>query len=175
MEASNPISNNDEIGKSLADLAITNLWITQWQLRLNTGSFGWINTSDISLLEKVKTHADVLTQTDINDQNFRELLSQSITNDIRFIINVWNTQRKSAIIDRFLTDGGMIEAAPMRPVSAPSSVFFILPGREPEIIASWERLYLSVYEPFAVIYCLQLEILFIGKVQKLQRLVKQKD
>jgi hypothetical protein len=152
MEASEEISETDAIGKALTDLALTHLSTAQWHIRLNDGMFGWVNTGDLTVLQKTKTNADVLTSADVTDPHFREVLSQSIVDDIRLIVNTVNASRRSELVERLVTIGGTIEAGPTRPVSAPSSAFFVAPGREPEVIATWERLYISLFEPFAAIY-----------------------
>ncbi|OHS95701.1 IQ calmodulin-binding motif family protein [Tritrichomonas foetus] len=151
-KASEEIHEREILCKELTNLSINNLKTQQWFIRTNTGTFGWIDTSDLLLLEKLKKNADVLTPADLEDQTFRDLLNQNISKDLNVITNTISTIDKNQFFEDLWQKGAIIEAAPQNVVSRPSVSFFIPPKGDAEITGTWENLFISEFEVFATIH-----------------------
>ena len=152
MDGSDEFFDKTAMSMALSGLAVGNLTIGQWIVKSNNGEIGWVNASDLVLLERIKEHNQVLTEKDFADESFRQLLAQNISNDIETIMNTVNGKSNKDFLRSAYINGAIIEEAPHQPKSAPSCAFFTAPGKEPKIVATWEKLYISLYEEFATIH-----------------------
>jgi hypothetical protein len=152
METSEPLTDRESIAVALTELSLQHLSISQWIIRSNNGKIGWINASDLVLLEKFKSNADILTEKDLNDPNFRELLKQSIEKDLDVITATSGLQSNAQFLREAIEQGSCLEAAPTDLKSAPSAAFLALPGAKEQVVATWEKLFISLHEPFATIH-----------------------
>ena len=151
-EASSEIFDFETLCKELAGLAVSNLGIQSWILHSNDGSIGWLTTSDFSLLEKLRMHRNVVTDDDLVDETFRNMLKQSIGKELKNVITTTRDTDPEQFLRSFTSLGGIIEAAPQHGKSSPAVAIFVPPFGEPKIVGSWEMLYISAYEPFASIH-----------------------
>lgn len=138
--------------KSITDLAVTNLEVQQWLVRGNNREIGWMHTYDFSLLENLRHHKDVLTESDVENRHFRELLTQNLINDISKIVVSAGIQNPNTFLRDTCITGSYVEEAPLMPVSSPEVALLIPPLSQPQIVGTWERLFISAYEPFASIH-----------------------
>lgn len=152
MDGSGEVFDKASLSAALSSLAIGNLAIGQWIVKCNNGEVGWVNSTDLVLLERLKANTQVLTEKDFEDESFRQLLAQNVATDLEKIIHTINGTCKKDFLRNAYVNGAIIEEAPRQPKSAPSCAFFAAPGKEPRIVATWEKLYISLYEEFATIH-----------------------
>lgn len=151
-ESSLEIFDNDTLCSELAGLAVSNIQIQTWVLRTNDESIGWLNMSDFVLIEQLRAHRNTLTEDDLLDKSFRDVLKQNISKDLKHVLNTTGQNTPENFIHNFFTVGGLIEAGPLHLKSGPAVAFFVPPVGRPSIVGSWETLYISQYEPFATIH-----------------------
>lgn len=151
-ESSDEVFDRNSLCSALTGLSVSHLNIQQWRIRVSNGIIGWVNTCDFVLLERLKTHSECLDEKDLEDENFRELLTQSLTNDLNIIVETTGTTPKIDFLREVWMNGASIEAAPRQVKSAPCVAFEIPPIGGPRIIGSWETIFISLYEPFASIH-----------------------
>ncbi|OHT06390.1 hypothetical protein TRFO_05589 [Tritrichomonas foetus] len=151
-ESSSEIFDYDSLCKELSGLAVTSLKIQSWVLYTNDGSIGWLNTSDFSLLEKLRAHKDAVSEDDLMDASFREILQQNIAKDLPHTLYTTGDIEPESFLRNFVSIGGTIEAGPQHTKSAPAAAFYVPPIGHPEIVGTWETLYISAHEPFASIH-----------------------
>lgn len=151
-ESSSELFDNDSLYKELAGLTVSNVRVQMWILRANDNSIAWLNSHDFSLIEKLKTHSNALTEEDFLDKSFREMMKQHIAKDLLNILNTTGNTQPDAFLRNFLAIGGTIEAGPQQAKSSPAVTFFVPPVGAPKIVGSWETLYISCFEPFATIH-----------------------
>lgn len=151
-ESSDEIFDKDTLCKVLTNLSVSHLSIHQWRIRLSTGHIGWVNTSDFVLLERLRSNTEVLTEKDLEDEHFRFLLEQSVSNDLSLIVETTGNTPKDEFLREIWMCGGYIEAAPRQVACAPAVAVYVPPVGKPQIIGTWEYLFRSAYEPFASIF-----------------------
>lgn len=150
-ECSDEIFDKETLCKVLTNLTVTNLAIHQWKIRLSTGGIGWVNTSDFVLLERLRANSEMLTEKDLEDEHFRNLLEQSLSNDLKVILETTGNTPKEEFLREVWMGGGFVEAAPRQVACCPSVAVYVPPVGMPQIIGSWENIFQSIYEPFASI------------------------
>ena len=122
----------------------------QLVLRGNNKSIGWINTGDVALLENLRHTSDALYENKNADTaHLRDLIIQAFTNDFMKILIHTEKKDNNAFMRGMWQSGVIVESAPMMTKSSPEAAFMINPSSEAYIIGSWERLFISIYEPFA--------------------------
>jgi hypothetical protein len=93
-----------------------------------------------------------VTQEDIEDPDFLELIAKQVGEELANVVRVRRGNDVQEMLADFRVHGGMIEAGPSKVASAPAVAFYVPPVGQPQIVGSWERLFLSAYEPFASIH-----------------------
>lgn len=151
-ESSGELKDKQALANSLTELSIANLDTQQWIIRSNSNSIAWIDTQDLVLLEKMKQNAKVLTKEDFDDPTFRTLLTQNIFDDLQVIVNTKTGVTHEDFLKDAFSNGCVLEAAPQMVKSAPSVQFFIPPNGTPKITGTWEKVFISMLEPFATIH-----------------------
>lgn len=152
-KATDVIFDRFTLCQTLAQLSIDNLEAMMWMLRMNTGDFAWIATEEMALLEKMRDHKAMLSDDDLKDPHFKELIAQNILNDLPNITNTIPPWEPKQFLSEVWEKGAVIEEAPTMIRSNPSLTIFVPPaGQKPVCTASWERLYISAFEEFAKIY-----------------------
>lgn len=151
-EGSDEVFDRTNLCKCLTDLSVSYLKIQQWRIRVRTGIIGWVNTNDFVLLERMKNHSDVLEENDLEDENFKQLLTQSLTNDLNIIVESTGNTSKTDFLKEVWMNGALIEAGPMQVISQPCVAFEVPAVGSSKIVGTWETLFTSLYEPFASIH-----------------------
>ncbi|OHT13395.1 IQ calmodulin-binding motif family protein [Tritrichomonas foetus] len=151
-ESSDEVFDKSSLCKALCGLSVTHLAIQQWRIRVKSGIIGWVNTNDFVLLERLKANTDVLTEKDLEDESFRELLEQSLSTDLNVIVETTGTVPKIDFLREVWMNGASVEAGPRQVKGSPAVAIFLPPVGSPKIVGSWETLFVSLYEPFAGIY-----------------------
>ncbi|KAK8899699.1 hypothetical protein M9Y10_002021 [Tritrichomonas musculus] len=124
--APNEVHNKEELCTALANLSLENLNTQQWMIKTNSNKFGWIDTNEISLLERVKKNASIMTQDDLNDPTFRNLLVKTISDELNVITETISTINKSDLLKEVYEDGAFVQAAPQDVKSRPSVSLFVM-------------------------------------------------
>jgi hypothetical protein len=141
-----------KLSKGIVDLTVADLSVRQWTIRSNSGAMGWVSTEDFVVLQGVKNSVEVLTAKDLANEAFRENFRQSVATDLPFIVEVAGSQPNADFLQEVWISGGIVEAGPYAPRTAPMAVFFVSPGGHSKFIGTWERLFLSDHEAFASIH-----------------------
>jgi hypothetical protein len=151
-EASDQIFERAILCSVLARLILINLTISQWRIRSEFGSFGWINIEDLPLVAQLVKNKGVLTEADLEDISLRDMLIASIDKNLPTIVRTGPATDTPSLLRDIWVNGAIIEEAPQDVISAPCVAFHLPPVGEPQIIGSWERLFRSPYEAFASIH-----------------------
>ena len=151
-ECSDEIFDKNSLCKALCALAVTHLSIQQWRIRVSSGVVGWVNTSDFTLLERLKANSDILTEKDLDDENFLKLLEQSLASDLNVIVETIRTKQRVNLLREVWMNGALVVEGPRQTKASPEVAFYIPLSGSPKIIGTWEVIFLSLYEPFAAIY-----------------------
>ena len=151
-EASDEVYDKMSLCKALTDLSISYLAIQQWRIRVNNTYVGWVNTNDFVLLEKLRSHSDVLTENDLEDGTFRDLLIQTLSKDMDKIVETTGTAQRSDVLADVWMNGVYLIAGPRQVKSSPCVSVKVMPDGTSKITGTWETLYSSMYEPFASIH-----------------------
>ena len=167
-ETTEELFDYEALAREIAGLALAHLVIQQWLIMRNDGEIAWVNSSDISLLEDLKAHRNILTERELEDPAFIKLVCQNVSNDLRNIIHTKSGVDPNEFLRVFCLIGGTVEAAPQHTKSAPAIAFLVPPVGSTRLVGSWEVLYLSTYEPFASIHPA-----FTVPTKKLQKLAKR--
>jgi hypothetical protein len=143
--------------KSRMDLAIRlmnfslgNLSQDRWMIRSALGTMGWVNVSDFALLEKLKKNAGFLTDDDLQDQDFRDLLSKNIFDEFEKAVSTFGDHQ--SFLNEIYEKGAIIDSTPSDVRSAPTVAISVAATGQIDILATWERLFISLYQPFATIH-----------------------
>jgi hypothetical protein len=151
-ECSEEVFDKHSLSRAIVELTLSDLTVHNWAIRVNSGSVGWLSTGDFVLLEKLRQSAGILTEKDLENENFRESLRMTIESDLAFLIfPVGNIPKKDFLNELFIS-GAIVEAGPTGIRSAPAVAFFVPPSGSPQIVGTWECLFLGDNEPFASIH-----------------------
>ena len=174
---SSEIFDMNTLSSTITDLAMSFPEVTQWIIRGNNGSIAWINTIDMPLLETLRQNSDLLYnqpttqslhtarsnsstprvgQSDDDErshsgEHLRELVVQGLTNDFMKIVQHTGNQDDNTFIKNAFLSGLFVESAPIMTKSSPEVAFTVDAAGNDYINGSWERLFISLYEPFAAI------------------------
>jgi hypothetical protein len=113
---------------------------------------GWVYVGDMPLGKQLQGHADAVTSTDLDDPDFLAMLASQVSDMLEDIVRTRRCDRRVDLLGDFWLNSGMLEAGPCEPVSAPAVAFSLPSVGHPQIVGTWERLFLSTYEPFASIH-----------------------
>jgi hypothetical protein len=136
----------------ITDLTIAYLSVREWIIRTNSGAMGWLSTDDFVLLQQLRNSVDILTDEDLEDEDFRDNLRETISTDLPTMLNVLGNKPKTDFLNEVWISGGLIEAAPHAARTAPATAFSVSPAGQANLIGAWERLFLADHEPFASIH-----------------------
>lgn len=151
-ESTHEIFDSDTLCGELAGLAVSNIQIQTWVLHTNENEIGWLNMSDFVLIEQLRAHRNTLTEDDLLDKSFRDVLKQNISKDLKNVISTTSQTTSEDFLHNFFAVGGTVEAGPLHLKSGPEVAFYVPPIGSPQIVGTWEILYISQYEPFATIH-----------------------
>ena len=152
-ETSERIYERQVLVKTITQLCVSLQKIINWRLRLPDGTCAWYGINDFTLIDQLIANKNVLSPEDIEDPNFIGLLEQSITNDLPKVLNLTSSfTNTDQFIRKFVSNGGTIEALPLNTKSYICASFFVPRLGSPQILGTWETIYLSAFEPFASIH-----------------------
>lgn len=152
-ETSERIYEKAVLMKVITQLCMSLPKIINWRLRTAEGDTAWYGSNDFTLIDQLIANKNVLTQEDMEDPNFIGLLQQSITNDLPKNLNMTtNYNSYETFVRKFLSSGGTVEALPLTTKSYINASFFVPRLGSPQILGTWETVYVSAFEPFASIH-----------------------
>lgn len=149
------IFDRDLFSRTIADLEIAHLDILKWIIRCGDGSLGWITTDEFNMILQLRSHKEMLTQEEVEDPEFRNLLASNITTELPRVLHVNGDDTPANFLQRIWIHGCYVEEAPRMVKSNPCVLINVFPScinTKPHIVVTWENVFVSPYESFARIY-----------------------
>lgn len=151
LSGSAEIFDMNTLCNNLTDLSMTFPNVSRWLMHGNNGNFAWVNTTDVSLLENIAENKIMESENAREIAHFREILFQFYFNNLMKIISTTGNKEKQPFMRQMYENGFTLEAAPWMVRCSPEALFVLTPNEKVKIAGTWERLFISAYEPFAII------------------------
>ncbi|EAX89779.1 IQ calmodulin-binding motif family protein [Trichomonas vaginalis G3] len=148
---SSEIFDMNTLCSNLTDLSMSFPTINRWLLHGNNGEFAWLNTTDVSLLENLRESKIMESDNQKEIIHFREILFQYYFNNLMKLLQHTGSSELQPFMRKMYEQGFLVESAPWMVRCSPEVSFVLTSNEEMKITGTWERLFISAYEPFAII------------------------